>query len=72
MTMLKDITYDLIELIAEDSKTLARIDTYVKDSAGCKPCKDIWKKIQDNREQEMSMLMSQLKQHIESESARAA
>ncbi len=64
--MLKNVNYDFIEMIAEDSKTLARIKTYLKDSADCKPCQDIWHKIKDNREKEMEMLMSQLKSHMES------
>lgn len=32
--MLKNVHYDMIEEIAELSKSLARMDTYIKDSKG--------------------------------------
>ncbi len=64
--MLKNVNYDLIDVIAEDSKTVFRIGTYLKDSAECKHCQDIWKKIKDNREQEMKWLMNELKNHMQS------
>ncbi len=64
--MLKDVNYDIIQMIAENSKALSRIDTYKKDSSDCNPCQNIWNKIRDNREQELDMLMNQLKQHVES------
>lgn len=62
--MLKNVNYDLIQVIAEDSKTIYRIGTYMKDSADCQPCQEIWQKIKDNREKEMEWLMDQLKEHI--------
>ncbi len=63
--MLNDANYDIITMIAEDSQTLHRIDKYMKDSSDCKPCQDIWKKVKDNREKELAMLMDQLKKHIQ-------
>lgn len=63
--MLKNKDYNIIEMIAEDSKTLHRVDTYVADSKECGPCQEVWKKIRDNREQELADLMSLLREHVE-------
>ncbi len=43
-----------------------RIETCIKNSAGRRSCRDIRKKVKDNREQELEMLLNQLKGHMES------
>jgi len=63
--MLKDINYDLIETISIISKSLYRYDTYMEDASDCKACQDVWRKLKDNRQQELSMLMKELKAHID-------
>lgn len=64
--MLKNVNYNIIEMISENSQTLHRIETYMKDSSDCRPCQEIWKKVRENREQELSMLMDQLKKQFDS------
>lgn len=34
VTMLKNVHYDMVEEIAELSKSLSRMDTYIKDADG--------------------------------------
>ncbi|SPF35740.1 hypothetical protein SBDP1_1400021 [Syntrophobacter sp. SbD1] len=63
--MLENVNYDLIQAIAEDSKTIYRIGAYLKDSTECKHCQDIWKEIKQKREQEMNLLINELKKHMQ-------
>ena len=64
--MLKNINYDLIETIAIISKCLYRYDTYIKDSADSKSCQELWSKFKEQREKELSMLLKELKNQIDS------
>jgi hypothetical protein len=64
--MLKNINFNLFESITVISKSLYRYDTYLKDASECEPCKDIWKKFKEHREMELSMLLKELKDHIDS------
>ncbi len=59
--MLTNHQYNLTETISVISKSLHRYDTYIKDAGDCKPCKEVWRKIRDNREKELSMLINELK-----------
>ena len=63
--MLKDMNYNIIETISVVSKSLHRYDAYIKNSAQCKSCTDLWDKIKRNREAELKMLMKELKAHID-------
>ncbi|MCK5504311.1 MAG: hypothetical protein KAJ10_04080 [Thermodesulfovibrionia bacterium] len=63
--MLKNINYNLFETISIISRSLYRYDTYIKDAAGCPACQDLWSKFKKQREQEMSMLLKELKAHID-------
>lgn len=63
--MLKNINYNLMETITVLSKSLHRYDTYMKDAGDCKQCQDIWTRIADQRKQELSMLMKELKSHMD-------
>lgn len=71
MEMLKDHQYNLIETISVISKSLHRYDTYMEDAGDCEPCKDTWKKIRDNRENELSMLVKELEEHVQKGELRA-
>lgn len=62
---LRNYNYNLIETISIISKSLHRYDTYIKDASGCKPCQDTWKKIRKEREKELSILLKELKGHVE-------
>lgn len=64
--MLKNITYNLIETISIISKSLYRYDTYIKDASECESCKEIWLTFREQREKELSILIKELKAHIES------
>jgi len=63
--MISNCQYDLMETITIISKSLYRYDTYMKDSADCKPCQEIWTKIKHNREEELKMLLHELKSEVE-------
>lgn len=62
--MLKDINFDLFNQVAEISKFLDRYDTYMQDSADCRSCQDVWKKMKEHREEELSMLLGAVKETI--------
>ena len=61
--MLKNINYNLIETISIISRSLYRYDTYIKDASECKSCQEIWSKFKEQREEELSMLLEELKVH---------
>jgi len=63
--MLKNINYNLMETITILSKSLYRYDDYIKDAADCKSCQGLWLKFKEQREKELSMLLKELKAHIE-------
>ncbi|OPY78229.1 MAG: hypothetical protein A4E65_02383 [Syntrophorhabdus sp. PtaU1.Bin153] len=65
--MLKNINYDIMESITILSKSLYRYDAYIKDAAGCESCQKLWSEFRKQREKELSMLLLELKKHIESE-----
>ncbi len=64
--MLKNINYNLIETISIISRSLYRYDTYIRDAAGCLACENLWSKFKKQREEEMSLLLKELKFHIDS------
>lgn len=63
--MIKNINYNLLETITIISQSLSRYDTYIKDSAESKSCQDVWKKFKEQREKELTLLLKQLKEHID-------
>lgn len=63
--MLENINYNLIQTIAIISQSLYRYDTYIKDATGCPSCQKMWTKFRDQREKELSMLLKELKAHVE-------
>jgi hypothetical protein len=64
--MLKDMNFDLIQTISIISSSLHRYDTYMKDAEVCASCKEIWLKLMEQREKELTMLLKELKAHIDS------
>ena len=64
--MLENLNYSLIETISIISKSLYRYDIYVKDAEKCASCQSIWAKFKANREEELSMLVKELKDHTSS------
>ena len=63
--MLKNINYNLIETISIISRSLYRYDKYIKDAAECSACQELWSNIKGQREKELSMLLKELKAHID-------
>lgn len=59
--MISDCSYDLIETISIISKSLSRYNTYMKDCSKHESCQRIWTKIRNNREEELKMLLDELK-----------
>jgi hypothetical protein len=62
--MLANHNYNLMETISIISKSLYRYDDYIKDAADCRPCQETWKKLRDQREKELSILLDELKGHL--------
>lgn len=63
--MLENINYNLIQTIAIISQSLYRYDIYIEDAAGCKSCQEMWAKFKRQREKELSMLLKELKAHLD-------
>ncbi len=61
--MLQNIHYDIMEEISNISKSLYRIDTYMKDAQQCGSCKQLWENIKQEQEKELSMLVEEFKKH---------
>jgi len=47
------------------SSTLFYFDSYIKDAAECESCQEIWKNFKEQREKELSVLLKELKAHID-------
>ena len=63
--MLENMNYNLIETVSIISKSLYRYDTYIKDAAGCKSCQELWAKFEEQRKKELSMILKEVKAHID-------
>ncbi len=63
--MLENNTYNLMEQITEESKSLWRIkNSYKKDAAGCKECIDFWDRLIRDKEQHIKDLEKLIQSHI--------
>ncbi len=65
-TMLKNVSYNLLETITIVSKSLYRYDTYILDAANSKSSQELWTTFKAQREKELSMLLEELKNQIDS------
>lgn len=63
--MLENMNYNLIETVAIISKSLYRYETYIKDAAECKSCQELWSKFEEQRKKELSMVLKEIKAHID-------
>ena len=65
--MLKDLDYDIMETITILSKSIYRYDAYLLDAEKSKDesCRNMWTTFKANREKELSMLLSTLKDRID-------
>ena len=64
--MLKNVSYNLLETITIVSKSLYRYDTYILDSANSKSSQKLWTTFKAQREKELSMLLKELKNQVDS------
>jgi hypothetical protein len=65
-TMLKNVNYNLLETITIVSKSLYRYDTYIHDAENSKSSRELWTTFKAQREKELSMLLAELKNQIDS------
>jgi len=63
--MLDNMNYNLIENVSIISKSLYRYETYIKDATQCKSCQELWSKFEEQRKKELSMILKELKAHID-------
>jgi hypothetical protein len=64
--MLKNVSYNLLETITLVSKSLYRYDTYMLDATNSKSSQELWTTFKAQREKELSMLLKELKNQIDS------
>ena len=64
--MLKNVSYNLLETITIVSKSLYRYDTYMLDAANSESSRKLWTTFKAQREKELSMLLKELKNQIDS------
>ena len=64
--MLKNVSYNLLETITIVSKSLYRYDTYIHDAENSKSSRELWATFKTQREKELSMLLKELKNQIDS------
>jgi len=64
--MLKDASYNLFETITIVSKSLYRYDTYIHDAQNSKSGRELWTQFKAQREKELSILLKELKNQIDS------
>ena len=62
--MLKNVHYDMVEEIANISRSLSRIDMYIKDSKGCGDCEKLWKDLKNRQEEELRMIYGEFEKHV--------
>ncbi len=62
--MFKNMHYDMMEEMAELSKSVSRMDTYMKDSADCSECKKLWNELKKRHEEELKMVFGEFEKHV--------
>ena len=64
--MIKNVSYNLLETLTIVSKSLYRYDTYLHDAENSESSRELWTTIKTQREKELSMLLKELKNQIDS------
>ena len=64
--MLRNVSYNLLETITIVSKSLYRYDTYILDAINSGSNRELWETFKVQREKELSMLLKELKNQIDS------
>jgi hypothetical protein len=64
--MLDDHTYNLLEQLAQESKSLKRIkNEYQTDHGGCDECEAFWQKMEQDKEEHIRELKQMIATHLE-------
>jgi hypothetical protein len=62
--MLDNNTYNLMEQIVQESKSLWRIrNSYLKDAGSCSECAEFWRKLADDKEKHIKDLEKLIASH---------
>lgn len=65
--MLKNPTYNLMEMAAVISKGLHRYATFYQDAKDCQACQQIWNYMKQTDEEHLQRIMEHMKQHFDRE-----
>ena len=65
--MLTNATYNLMETASVLSKGLYRYEIFKKDSQSCQRCQQIWDQMRQADEQQLALLVSHLREHLDQE-----
>jgi hypothetical protein len=65
--MLTNATYNLMETAAVLSKGLYRYGTFKTDAQSCQRCQQIWDQMQRADEEQLTLLVSHLGEHLDRE-----
>ena len=64
--MLKNVSYNLLEINTIVSKSLFRYGTHIHDAENSKSSRELWTTFKAQREKELSLLLKELKNQIDS------
>lgn len=70
--MLDNHVYNLIQQLAEESKTAWRTTQYIKDAGDCDPCKTFWLKLKAGKETEIRELTAMIQSHLQTQNTTAS
>jgi hypothetical protein len=63
--MLDNHLYNIMSQIVEDHRSIWRMrDMYENDSGECGECRELWKKLAEDREAETNLMIRVLKEHL--------
>ena len=62
--MLNNHLYNLILQLTQENKTLWRIKNKYMDDADCGECKELWKKMETDKEKNVEELTELIKKHL--------
>jgi len=56
--------YNLFSMLTQEHRGIWRIKKYfLKDSGNCKKCRELWKKIEKDKQEHIKMILDVLKDH---------
>jgi hypothetical protein len=60
---MKNGNFDLVHGLTNKAEALNVYDQYVKDSADCPQCQDLWRKVKEDDRRHHDMLLSEINRH---------